>query len=180
MNLGAGYGEAAGAVIGIASKALSKKKKPGAAGNATMPNITVSPAIQTRISPQISPVMTQMQSSPGATATGAPQMITTAPQIAETGVPMPGVPPTTRAAPPRYSPFDNYGRPHSSFPSYYGPSDPIVTKQGMDTRTMVTWGVAGVAIIALLAAMRNRPPVYRPKRTKRKGRTYKGKYKRLT
>lgn len=50
------------------------------------PVITVSPAIQTQVSPQISPVMTQMQASPGASVQAQPistpggQQAATAPQ----------------------------------------------------------------------------------------------------
>ena len=56
---------------------------PAAAPITITPTFQVSPAIQTAVSPQISPVMAQMQASPGAAIRGAPAMVTEAPQIAK-------------------------------------------------------------------------------------------------
>lgn len=48
-------------------------------------NITVSPAIQTQVSPQISPVFSQMQDSPGSTQAATTAQVSPSPQSAETG-----------------------------------------------------------------------------------------------
>ena len=145
VTTAAAVGVAANVVKGL----LGGKKKKSAGGSAAsssqIPNITVSPAIQTRISPQISPVFSQIQDSAGASTYGAPSMTSTGAQSADTGQRLPGgVPRGTRQYP--YSPFDEYGR--SRTPQPY-PSMPVISKMG-GYGDLIKWGIIGfVAMTAI-------------------------------
>lgn len=112
--------------------ALKKNKSRGAARPASPHlspspgNITVSPAIQTKISPMISPVFQQVQDSAGAALTAAPSFTDTSGQSAETG--QPGRPSASRGFIPRSS-FPRSLAPSSPFlPSYA--NSPTVMRQG--------------------------------------------------
>lgn len=84
---------------------------------------TVSPAIQTTISPQISPTMVQNQSSPGASVAANPMQYMPGGQSAETGVSpygnyaAPGYPGTT----PGVNPLQPYGVDPYGMAYPYGP-----------------------------------------------------------
>lgn len=122
--------------MSAASAAMDSRKSEGGGGtaaeteqNAGMPGsnasvprqpsamTTVSPTIQAQISPQISPVMTQQQSSPGASVSANPMQYMPGGQTAEGG--------GTTGAP--LSPYGNYAAP--GFPS--GPGAPYPYSPGM-------------------------------------------------
>lgn len=174
-GLGQGYGAAIGAATSLIGAATAKKKPASAPSMAKPPtagSTTVSPVIQTKISPQISPVFTQIQDSPYATASGAPSMVSTGAQTAETGMPDPNIPPSLRRR--AYAPYDEYGRSTGSTPYSYYPQPSVVTQQGGGYQELIKWGlIGGIALFAINS-------LKKPRGAPIGGKTYTTKnYKRL-
>lgn len=116
---------------------------PGTPGGGTQ----VSPTIQTRISPQISPVMTQMQASPGAAVQAAPTMYPGGPQTATVPMGVPGMP-LPPMGPPQTVPQYGYS------PQPAGPGIPWGTPGAMQTgEQRINWTVIAIAGAAAIAAM---------------------------
>lgn len=142
-SLGQGYGAAIGAATSLISAATAKKKPTSAQPSMGAPSpssTTVSPVIQTKISPQISPVFSQIQDSAGASTYGAPTMTSSGAQTAETGMPPPGaIPPSMRSR--TYNPYDEYGRPQGAIPYY--PPEAGVFQQAGGYQDLVKWGIIG-------------------------------------
>jgi LPXTG-motif cell wall-anchored protein len=121
----------------------SEPRFPGAAGAGTQ----VSPTIQTRISPQISPVMTQMQASPGAAVQAAPTMYPGGPQTATVPMGVPGLPPPPMG-PPQAIPQYGYS------PQPTGAGIPWGTPTAMQTgEQKINWTMIAIAGAAAIAAM---------------------------
>lgn len=107
----------------------------------------ISPAIQTRISPQISPVFTQMQSSPGAGVVASPQ------QIAPGGQAAGGQPGAMMAPQPDYG--------YAPAPSPYGgplpgAMQPTRGAAGINWTPIAVAGIAAIGAMAILGKRRKR------------------------
>lgn len=149
-----GIGTAALVAAAGAANALSKKNKSGGSARPSQPTraagpVTVSPAIQTQISPQISPVFQQTQSSPGASQSAAPSMISRGGQSADTGAPSPFSPGIKRRYPQSPRPGPTYTAPSPYYPPRH--------QQASMVPTLVKWGViGGIGIIAFNAYQKNK------------------------
>lgn len=161
-------------IVGAAAKAFtSGGQPPVATGQGGMPGTepsvprqpaavtTVSPAIQTQVSPQISPTMVQQQSSPGATVGASPQQYMPGGMQADRGVSPAGhwAPPGLPGTQPGIDPL----QPYTGVPGAYAPitgpmpTIPQVTRQG--PRGLPQWLlpaalVGGAALIAVMTRRR--------------------------
>lgn len=112
---------------------------PGAPGTPVSPQggvrAEISPAIQTRVSPQISPVFTQIQSSPGAGVMASPQ----------------------QAAP--GGPVPQYGYSPSPYAPSAIPSALRSTRglEGINWTPIALTAIAGIAVLGLMRQRRKRP-----------------------
>lgn len=146
------FGPAGGGAPGVAPAHEGAGAPPG--GGVTT---QVSPAIQTRISPQISPTMTQIQSSPGAGVMAAPQQYMPGGQTAVTpmGAPTPG----SMLAPQPYGAPSPYG----AAPSPYAPGavpgalQPQRGLAGMNWTPIAVAAIAAIAIMGVFGRRRKRP-----------------------
>lgn len=114
----------------------------------------VSPAIQTRISPQISPTMTQIQSSPGAGVMAAPQQYMPGGQAATTPFGVPGA--EGGMLPMQPQPY-GAPMPYGAAPSPYMPGAVPGALQPTRGLAGINWtpiAVAGIAAIAAMAILR--------------------------
>ncbi len=160
--------KAAEGILGPGSAAMPGVAVPGGAvapGTALTPRqgpgpVTVSPAIQTQVSPQISPVMTMQQSSPGAQVSASPQQRGGAGQTALPGGP--AFPPVPGAYPgPDYG---DYARPVGrgvAFPEAFPePFSPTVRVGESQTAQLMKTGLLAIGVIggiALLNKNRKKP-----------------------
>lgn len=153
------FGPAGGGAPGVAPAPEGAGAPPTAPGGGV--TAQVSPAIQTRISPQISPTMTQIQSSPGAGVMAAPQQYMPGGQTAVTPMGVPGA---------EYggygSPLSPYGAPTSPYgmpPSPYAPGamptalQPTRGLAGINWTPIVIAGVAGIVALGIFGRRRKRP-----------------------
>ena len=113
------------------------------------PSTTVSPAIQTQISPQISPVMTQMQASPGAGVQAAPTMYPGGAQTVPMGAP--GLPPPPMGPPQPVTPY--YGAPAPGIP-FGTPSAFQTGEQRVNWTLIAIAGAVAVGAIAIFGRRR--------------------------
>lgn len=142
---------AAGAFFGPKGEAPPGAPGPPGAGPGA-PSVPgggtqVSPTIQTRISPQISPVMTQMQASPGAAVQAAPTMYPGGPQTATVPMGVPGMP-LPPMGPPQTVPQYGYS------PQPAGPGIPWGTPGAMQTgEQRINWTVIAIAGAVAIGAV---------------------------
>lgn len=118
----------------------------------------VSPTLQTRISPQISPAMTQIQSSPGAGVMAAPQQYMPGGQTATT--PMATAPGSVL---PSSQPQYGYSpQPYGAPVPYMGPGgvptalQPTRGLAGINWTPVIIAGVAGVVALSVFGRRRKR------------------------
>jgi len=114
----------------------------------------ISPAIQTRISPQISPVFTQMQSSPGAGVVASPQQIAPGGQTATTPMGVPGGEPGAMMAP-----QPDYG--YAPAPTSYGGPVPRAMQptrgfEGINWTPIAVAGIVAIGAMAIFGKRRKR------------------------
>lgn len=114
----------------------------------------VSPTLQTRISPQISPTMTQIQSSPGAGVMAAPQQVMPGGMTASTPFGVPGEP----GAPAPMQPQYGYSPAPSPFPAGAVPGalQPTRGLQGINWTPIIVAGVVAVAALGIFGQRRRR------------------------
>lgn len=109
----------------------------------------ISPVIQTRISPQISPTMVQQQSSPGASVQAAPTMLPGGAQSASVPMGVPGLPVPPMGPP---QPAPQYG--YAPQPAYEGAGLPWGTPRAVQTGAeKVNWTLIALAGAGAIAAM---------------------------
>lgn len=117
----------------------------------------ISPAIQTQISPQISPTMTQIQSSPGAGVMAAPQQITPGAQTAVTPMGVPGEAGSILPSQPQYG----YG-PQPSYEPIALPAalpaalQPTTGVEGINWTPIIVAGVAAIVALGIFGQRRKR------------------------
>lgn len=150
MKLGQ-WGDILPAVTSIAESwndPASSAAPPG--GPTTVsPPITVSPAVQTGVSPMISPVFQQTQSSPGARQSAAPMQLMTSRQTAESSGP--GAPQVPGSGPvPIPIPMGRDIGPGfpEAFPDPFTATPVFQDSDGSDYQTnqLIKWGVIGLLV----------------------------------
>lgn len=109
----------------------------------------VSPTLQTRISPQISPTMTQIQSSPGAGVMAAPQQIMPGGQTAVTPMGVPGAEPGSILPPP-----PQYGYQPQPYDMAFPGGVPTALQPtrgigGINWTPIIVAGVAGIVALSI-------------------------------
>ncbi len=119
-------------------------------------NTQVSPNLQTLISPQISPTITQIQSSPGAGVMAAPQQYMPGGQTATTPMGVPGGEPGSMLPAAPMEPA--YMAPPSPYPTGALPTalQPTRGLAGINWTPIIIAGVAAIAAMAILRRPRKR------------------------
>ena len=132
----------------------------GSSGGAVTPApsspITVSPSLQTSISPQISPVFVQTGAGSTGTVTAGTSMTSPTAQGATTGAPpMPGAPAPFPAA----APYSDIGYPYGGVPNI---APPNVVQTGGGFSQYLPYAIGAIALITIVGMMKKKSaPRYR-------------------
>ena len=131
------------AASGAAKSLFGGKKQPGGtAAGVGMPTTTISPAFQQSFSAQVSPVISPIIGSTGATTTGAPAMIAPGGQTAAGGgTGLPGMAPS-----PGISPYAPTYRDTFDVQRYAMPVQPTTQQVGVNWMPILIGGVLIVGV----------------------------------